>query len=616
MPSDRTTVTELGTALGMLGASDVDEALHSRTPVMHSVSPEMWARLDQLRAGGAYDAEFHAAFENGRAFLAADDGLRGRLPRIVEWKGTGRAPGDEVAPTDLRVDHVYLVSCKYLSNILFNVSPAHIFDDLLVGRLSRPRGGARDAARRQEPGGCAGQVGPGAGGDWYAEVAPAEYQALYEEVRRGLLDAAPAAAGVAPLSARGPAVRPRAGSAAASFAPSAFPGLEAGTGEAAGDPEGRRQGPPPVLRTLPARAVDLTAEQRDALGDWLKQGWPGDARAAYQRLADRVSFVSVHRWHQAMDERGGRGEAMLWRLLRMGSAPYFVLGSSATRSLRLRIATPWDWREHFVLGSVDLTEQRGGQPRVGWRALRCVIAPPPKSSSSMVTSRCAGAMAASADHPRRRAISTHRIISSRDTSRCNDHFRSHCAGPAAPRPGPPRQRRRPPALVDLGPLPGAAGLGRPRCPLHLVDPAPVLRRHGAGLHRAPAPARRARATESRSSLRKNRRPQWGSVRSASGCTKSRADGPRSVTGSSNASGAVAWPPTRCEPWSTSRSGGRASRVSISSSNHGTWHRPAPPRRPASSGKPLCAAGNASTANSVMPTVSPCSRRSGTRARES
>ena len=69
-----------------------------------------------------------------------------------------------------------------------------------------------------------------------------------------------------------------------------------------------------------------------------------------------------------MDERGGRGEAMLWRLLRMGSAPYFVLGSSATRSLRLRIATPWDWREHFVLVSVDLTAQQGGQPRVGWRA--------------------------------------------------------------------------------------------------------------------------------------------------------------------------------------------------------------------------------------------------------
>jgi hypothetical protein len=349
MPSDRTTVTELGTALGMLGASDVDEALRSRTPVMHSVAPELWERLGQLRSGGAYDAEFHAAYENGRAFLMAADGLRGRLPRIVEWKGAGRAPGDEVAPIDLRVDHVYLVSCKYLSNILFNVSPAHIFDDLLVGRLSRAR----------------------PGGDWYAEVAPAEYQALYEQVRRALVQTSPAAAaGVPALSASGPAGRLRATATAGSFAPSAFPGLDdGGAGEAAGGHGDRRQAPPPALRTLPTRAIDLTAEQRDTLGDWLKQGWPGEARTAYQRLADRVSFVSVHRWQQAMDERGGRGEAMLWRLLRMGSAPYFVLGSSASRSLRLRIATPWDWREHFVLGSVDVTTQQGGQPRVGWRAV-------------------------------------------------------------------------------------------------------------------------------------------------------------------------------------------------------------------------------------------------------
>ena len=45
MPSDRTTVTELGTALGMLGTPDIDVAVRSRTPVMHSLSPEDWDRL-------------------------------------------------------------------------------------------------------------------------------------------------------------------------------------------------------------------------------------------------------------------------------------------------------------------------------------------------------------------------------------------------------------------------------------------------------------------------------------------------------------------------------------------------------------------------------------------
>ncbi len=177
MPSDRTTVTELGTGLGMLGHSDIDEAIGARSPVMHSVSPEMWHHLAQLRAGGAFDAEFHAAWENGRAFLAASEGLRGRRPEVVEWKGTGRAPGDEVAPIDVRVDHVYLVSCKYLSKILFNVSPAAVFDHLLLAGQSR---GGR-AAREVLPG----------GGDWYAEVAPGWYQALYEAVREAARGGAP-----------------------------------------------------------------------------------------------------------------------------------------------------------------------------------------------------------------------------------------------------------------------------------------------------------------------------------------------------------------------------------------------------------------------------------------
>jgi hypothetical protein len=70
-----------------------------------------------------------------------------------------------------------------------------------------------------------------------------------------------------------------------------------------------------------------------------------------------------------MDDRGGTGEAMLWRLLRIGSAPYFVLGSSADRSLRLRIATSWDWRQQFQLIAITMEGQPGGQPRVGWEAV-------------------------------------------------------------------------------------------------------------------------------------------------------------------------------------------------------------------------------------------------------
>jgi len=122
------------------------------------------------------------------------------------------------------------------------------------------------------------------------------------------------------------------------------------------------------LRELPSLATDLTSAQRDALGTWLRPGWPPGVKDLYVALSNAVARASVHRWEAAMD-RGGAGEAMLWRLLRIGSAPYFVLGSSAERSLRLRIATSWDWRQHFQLGSISLEPQRGGQPRVGWHAV-------------------------------------------------------------------------------------------------------------------------------------------------------------------------------------------------------------------------------------------------------
>ncbi|HEY6474607.1 MAG TPA: hypothetical protein VIY26_17055 [Acidimicrobiales bacterium] len=360
MPSDRTTVTELGTGLGMLGLGSIDESVRSRSSVMHSISPEMWERLARLRSGGLYEAEFHAAWENGRAFLAAADGLRERLPLVVEWKGTGRAPGDEVAPIDLRVDHVYLVSCKYLSDILFNVSPAHVFDNLLIAGQSR---GSR-ATREVLPG----------GGDWYAEVAPVEYQALYESVKHAVHRGdAPIRSG-SPRSASA-ARAGRAGSAAS------LPGLEATDPSSAARPTDHSGSPdlasqlngkgvsPDALEALPHRAVDLTTAQREALGRWLRPGWPTGAKELYFNLSDAVARVSVRRWEASMEKGGGTGEALLWRLLRIGSAPYFVLGSSSERLLRLRIATSWDWRQQFQLVAIDLEPQRGGQPRVGWHAV-------------------------------------------------------------------------------------------------------------------------------------------------------------------------------------------------------------------------------------------------------
>jgi hypothetical protein len=212
-------------------------------------------------------------------------------------------------------------------------------------------------------------------------VAPTEYQALYEVVRLATLpgrDAVPSPPPDPPPRHGADRTAVAAGRAATAVS---LPGLEVdvvadagpganGTGARSARGSGSALGTPPaVLRSLPARATDLSVDQRDALGQWLRPGWPLGAKALYEQLSRAVARASVGRWEAAMDVAGGPGDTMLWRLLRMGSAPYFVLGSSAARSLRLRIATSWDWRQQFRLLAITMTPQPAGQPRVGWEAV-------------------------------------------------------------------------------------------------------------------------------------------------------------------------------------------------------------------------------------------------------
>ena len=70
------------------------------------------------------------------AFLESPDGLRGRRAAPVEWKGPHQHAGCDILPVDLRVDHVFLVSCKYLSHILGERSPAHLFVRRLADRTA------------------------------------------------------------------------------------------------------------------------------------------------------------------------------------------------------------------------------------------------------------------------------------------------------------------------------------------------------------------------------------------------------------------------------------------------------------------------------------------------
>ena len=285
MPSEKTLVTELATALGMVGLPTVEGVLATRPACLSTIDGATWVRLRELFEGGSHADAFASGFANGRAFLEADDALAGRIPRRIEWTGGYRLPGDEAVPLDLRIDHVYLVSCKYLSKVLQNASPARLAEGLLTNRHLDDRR------------------------DWYERVAPVEYQALY----------------AASLEATGAV---------------GFPHL----------------------------VTDLDVAERSRLSPLLDgRTWPEGTQDRYRDLCRTVSTETARIWRSSV--RRSDRESMLWRLLRIGSAPYYVLGSDGRDSMRLRVDTPWDWRQRYTLETFEIDAQEFGQPRVGWSAV-------------------------------------------------------------------------------------------------------------------------------------------------------------------------------------------------------------------------------------------------------
>ena len=277
MPSLRTEITEVVTGLGMLGFDSIERGLVRRPDAMSDVPLETWDRIVAAADDPKERASVHAAWRNGQVFFESQDALRGRTPLSIEWKGGHKAPGAETVPVDLRVDHVFLVSCKYASKILLNSAPAQLFD------------------------------GTAPSGDWFDEVAPEQHQALYEAARSQVGDA-----------------------------------------------------------DLPAFVTDLASHHRTALRAGLGE-WSPECSAAYRELILEVGRSSAARWRASLSSKRAK-EAMLWRLLRISSAPYFVLGTSGDRSLRVRVTTPWDWRRRFEFKNFECWGDDAGQPRVGWRA--------------------------------------------------------------------------------------------------------------------------------------------------------------------------------------------------------------------------------------------------------
>lgn len=284
MPDTRTTITELVTGLGMLGYDRPDAAVAARPDAMASVSPAMWADLERWADSPVWAPEFAASFRNGAVFLGADDALRGRVPIHIDWRGSTKPVDDDLVPADLRVDHVYLVSCKYLSRILGNAAPARLFDGLLRIRMPSERT------------------------SWFETVAADELEALT-------------------LASTGHAGLPSVG-----------------------------------------HAGNLSRADLEQLAAALKgTQWPEACRPHWRALVDTVSHRTADRWRSAITGPQDMTR-LLWRLLRIGPTPYYVLGVGAAGPLRLRVPTSWDWSTRHRLEDFEISAGTGGQPIVRWSA--------------------------------------------------------------------------------------------------------------------------------------------------------------------------------------------------------------------------------------------------------
>lgn len=156
MADERTTITELGTAAGMvLGEDHADLSLLEAVEIP-GVAAEPWRAVISAASEDwhRYHRILRASLANGAAFR--DHVLRGRDPRRIDWRGGKKTMWVSDAPVDLRVDDVFLVSAKYDSVCLLNRAPHAVFVDLLE----------RSQTKRAP--------------NWYETVAPDEYLAFYE----------------------------------------------------------------------------------------------------------------------------------------------------------------------------------------------------------------------------------------------------------------------------------------------------------------------------------------------------------------------------------------------------------------------------------------------------
>ncbi len=285
MSKERTLVTELVTAMGMIPAWNL-EMLDTDLPAPRELvgfEDAEWELLRSLWREDDFRDAFVESFASGRYFLSASQGLRDRPPQIVEWKGKHQSPEHDPLPVDIRVDHVFAVSCKNYSKILLNPSPNSLFRHALT------EGGVT-------------------GLDWFNESAPTEYLNLLRATFEYL-----------------------------------------GMGKA------------------PESVAALSSEQRSELKNAFRN-WPEELEPVVQSFVAAVSLKSAESLNSVLSTIRDR-ERFFWRIMRIHSAPYFMLGNQRSGSVHLRVLTPWDFRRRFDFRGLEIMPEVRGQAQVRWRAL-------------------------------------------------------------------------------------------------------------------------------------------------------------------------------------------------------------------------------------------------------
>ena len=121
MADTRTAVSEIVTGLGLFGFRDLGRAIAARPRFITNVDDTVFDELEEAFASALTDVFGWPGPTVSASPLT--ETASAAAPLVGGVERPHKPPAYEQIPADLRVDHVYLLSCKYGSKILQNASP-------------------------------------------------------------------------------------------------------------------------------------------------------------------------------------------------------------------------------------------------------------------------------------------------------------------------------------------------------------------------------------------------------------------------------------------------------------------------------------------------------------